>query len=294
MLKKRTDLAQEAREIWQESAGETSALQGVEAKEEQQDGCGVTRVRILSEEGARALEKPVGNYITVSFPAEDGGDLNSRAALLGREIRQLLDLRPGQSVLVVGLGNEAITPDAVGPRTAKGILVTRHLVDALPDTFGQFRPVSVLSPGVLGTTGLESGEIIRGVAERSAPDKVLVVDALASCRLERLCSTVQLADTGIVPGSGVGNSRAAINRQTLGVDVLAVGVPTVVDAATLVADMLGRQEEKEALGGWGKGVIVTPRDIDKFVGDISKLLSLGINMALHDNLSPDDINGFLS
>lgn len=301
LIKKRTDLAQEAREIWKESAGETTTLEGVEAKEDKNHGCDVTRVRILDQRGAKALEKPVGNYITLSIGQWGGVPetaFEDRAQALSEEIKNLLHLKAGESVMVVGLGNESITPDAVGPRSARHIMVTRHLVSGMPETFGEFRPVSVLSPGVLGTTGLESGEIIKGVLEKVKPDRVLVVDALASCRMERVCKTVQLADTGIVPGSGVGNSRSAINKETLGVEVLAVGVPTVVEAATLAADIVSRAGGKEldiaALAPYGEGVIVTPREIDKFVSDVSRLLGYGINLALHDNLSMDDINAFLS
>jgi spore protease len=177
-------------------------------------------------------------------------------------------------------------------------MVTRHLVEKLPDEFGSMRRVSVLISGVLGTTGIESADFIKAVVQKLNPDRVLVVDALASRKMSRICRTVQLADTGIVPGSGVGNSRAAINKEMLGVPVTAIGVPTVVDAATLAADLAeqaGAQDlSVDELSQYGGGMIVTPREIDANVADISKLIGYGINRALHKNLSIDDINMFLS
>ena len=176
-------------------------------------------------------------------------------------------------------------------------MVTRHLVEQLPGFFGHLRPVAALTPGVLGTTGLESAEIIRGVIERSRPDVVLIVDALASRKLSRLCRTVQLADTGIVPGSGVGNARAALNRETLGVPVIAIGVPTVVDAVTLVGDMAesaGLADfDEQTLAPFGGGLMVTPKEIDTHVKDIARVVAYAVNLCLHPSLSFDDIGHFL-
>ncbi len=217
---------------------------------------------------------------------------------LGTEISELLKLEDNDSVLVVGLGNEAITPDAIGPQTAKNTMVTRHLVEKMPEEFGSMRRVSVLMSGVLGTTGIESADFIKAVVEKLKPDQVIVVDALASRKLARICRTVQIADTGIVPGSGVGNSRAAINKERLGVPVMAIGVPTVVDAATLAADLAEQAGAKdinpEDMSHFGGEMIVTPKEIDANVSDISKLVGYGINLALHKNISFEDINMFLS
>lgn len=296
-MAKRTDLAMEARELWQESAGKTTLLSGVRAREDKKDGVSVTTVEILDHRGEKALGKPVGTYVTVTLEHLLQPDkLNQAAAVLGQELRSLLALRPGAYVLVVGLGNLAVTPDAVGPRSLEHLLVTRHLVEQLPDQFGSLRPVSALSPGVLGTTGLESAEIVRGVVDRVRPDSVVVVDALASRSPERVCSTVQLADTGIVPGSGVGNSRRAFNRDALGVPVAAVGVPTVVDAATLAADLMeksGLDADYDRIAPHGAGLIVTPREIDERVQVIARVVSLGVNLALQDSLSVDEIQSLV-
>ena len=285
----RTDLAMEAHKLWQESAETTTELPGVRALTRQHRGLDVTTVQILDHAGEQALGKPAGTYITLELEPQrlrESAYPQRAAQALARQLRRLLRLRPGQSVLVVGLGNAAVTPDAVGPRVLEYLLVTRHLqMDAL-------RPVSALSPGVLGATGLESAEIVRGVVERVRPARVVVADALVSRDPNRMCSTVQLADTGIVPGSGVSNSRAAFNAETLGVPVVAVGVPTVVEARTLCADLL---EQAGALGRLpdsllpAPGLMVTPRDVDSAMTRIAALVGTAINQALHSNLSPAEL-----
>ncbi len=301
VLKRRTDLAMEAKTLWEESAEKETRLEGVEARDTEREGYKVTTVRILNERGAAALEKPVGNYVTLLLDglARREEDAFGRAArALGGELRALLKLPDGASALVVGLGNRAITPDAVGPKAAEHTMVTRHLVERVPEHFGSFRPVAALAAGVLGTTGMESGELVQAVVAKLRPDCVLAVDALASRSLDRVCRTIQIADTGIVPGSGVGNARAALNRETLGVPVIAIGVPTVVDAATLCADVLaeaGRDDlDPDALRRAGSGVIVTPKEIDSHVADISKVIGFGVNLALQTGLTVQDVEMFLS
>lgn len=301
VLKRRTDLAMEAKTLWEESAEKETRLEGVEARDTEREGYKVTTVRILNERGAAALEKPVGNYVTLLLDglARREEDAFGRAArALGGELRALLKLPDGASALVVGLGNRAITPDAVGPKVAEHTMVTRHLVERVPEHFGSFRPVAALAAGVLGTTGMESGELVQAVVAKLKPDCVLAVDALASRNLDRVCRTIQIADTGIVPGSGVGNARAALNRETLGVPVIAIGVPTVVDAATLCADVLaeaGRDDlDPDALRRAGSGVIVTPKEIDSHVADISKVIGFGVNLALQTGLTVQDVEMFLS
>ena len=301
MLQRRTDLAVEARELWTQSAGEKSALAGVQAEERKQEGYPVTVVKVLNEEGAQALGKPVGTYVTLELSGlrRREADAFPRAVrALAAELRALLPVPEGAPVLVVGLGNRAITPDNIGPGAADHTLVTRHLVEQVPEHFGHFRPVSALAAGVLATTGVESSELVQAVVEQIKPACVIAVDALASRSLKRVCSTVQLADTGITPGSGVGNHRAALNRESLGVPVIALGVPTVVDVATLCADVLaeaGRGElEPQALAGAGAGLMVTPRDIDQSVADLAKVIGYGINLALQDGLSVEDVEMFLS
>lgn len=301
MWTKRTDLAVEAKELWRESAEEQTELKGVKSREKDSNGFKITTVEILDEKGAEELQKPIGSYITMEIDKllkrEDNAFLLG-AETLGKEITALLKLKDKDSVLVVGLGNEAITPDAIGPQTAKNTMVTRHLVEKMPEEFGTMRRVAVLNSGVLGTTGIESAEFIKAVVEKLKPDHVIVVDALASRKLARVCRTIQLANTGIVPGSGVGNSRAAINKETLGVSVTAIGVPTVVDAATLAADLAEQAGAKdinpEDMSNYGRGMIVTPKEIDANVADISKLVGYGINLALHSGLNTEDITMFLS
>ena len=302
MLNRRTDLALEAKALWEEDAQAQTRLEGVEARDGEREGFKTTTIRILDERGAEALGKPVGAYVTVELDglARREEDAFGRAArALAAELRELLgDLPPSAPALVVGLGNRAMTPDAVGPRAADHTLVTRHLVTQAPEHFGAFRPVSALAAGVLGTTGMESGELTAAVVEKVRPACVLAVDALASRALSRVCRTIQLADTGIVPGSGVGNARAALNREKLGVPVIAIGVPTVVDAGTLAADVLsqagGGELPPEALGGAGGGLVVTPKDIDQSVADLSKVIGYGINLALQPHLTVEDVDMLLS
>ena len=297
----RTDLAVEAREIWSESAAEQTELSGVIARDKTVAGFDITTVKITDENGARELNKPIGTYITLEldrFIRREQDAFKHGVIALSEEITNLIDLSPEHSALIVALGNGAITADAIGPKTAEHTMATRHLIEKMPESFGFLRRVSVLKAGVLGTTGIESAEIIRAVTDKIRPDRIIAVDALASRRLKRVCRTVQLADTGIVPGSGVGNARAAINRETLGVPVTAIGVPTVVDAGTLAAD-LARQAGAQSVDradfdDFGGSMVVTPKDIDSSVNDISKFVGYAINLALHSGISVDDVTMLLS
>ena len=294
----RTDLAQEARELWAEAEG-GGLPPGVTAESAREAGTEVERLIVASPEGAKALGKPEGIYVTLTPHAllrREEGAFETAAATLGRQLRSLLGLSPEAAVLVVGLGNEAVTPDSLGPRTMRHVLATRHLKEALPETFGAFRRVAVLETGVLGNTGLESAELVRAVTEKLRPDAVIAVDALASRKLGRVCRTVQLTDTGIIPGAGVGNRRAALNRETLGIPVLALGVPTVVDAATLAADLTARagmgRPAPEDFGRHAFEMILTPREIDERIARAARLLGYGIDLALHD-LSPADVTALV-
>ena len=298
MFAKRTDLALEARELWQESAGTATKLSGVKAMEKKVQGYSVTRIDILDRRGEAALGKPVGSYRTLDLSAfwqRSEGFFDRAVRAVGQQLRELIP--ESGSVLVAGLGNAAMTPDAVGPLAADSVLITRHLIAAMPRQFSGFRPVAVLRTGVLGATGVESAEAVRGLAAQIHPALIIAVDALASRRMGRLCNTIQFSDTGIIPGSGVGNHRAALNRETLGVPVIAVGVPTVVDAATLAADLLEesglpdiRPEQLQSSPG---SLMVTPRDIDQQVRDLGKVIGYGINWALQD-LEIEEINALLS
>ena len=298
MFAKRTDLALEARELWQESAGKTTRLAGVKATKRKQEGYPVTRVDILDQRGEEALGKPRGTYLPVDLTTfwQRREDFFQRAVrAVGAPLKELVPTEG--PVLVVGLGNRAMTPDAVGPLAADHVLVTRHLISAMPRQFSGFRPVSVLRTGVLGTTGVESAESVRGLAAEVKPACVIAVDALASRRTGRVCAAVQLSDTGIIPGSGVGNHRIPLNAGTLGVPVIAIGVPTVVDSATLAADLLEESGitdyDAEALQKSRQNLMVTPRDIDQQVRDLGKVIGYGINWALQD-LEIDEMNALLS
>lgn len=234
----RTDLAVEAHQ----EAKAKGPLPGIMVDERQSDDIHVQRVQITSEEGASRLGKPCGTYVTLQSPGllQRSRSHGERVAeMLAVELADMLRLTKETSVLLVGLGNWNATPDALGPRVVSHVLVTRHLGEAVPPELkGELRCVTALSPGVLGLTGIETGEIVRGVVREIHPDRVVCVDALAAQDPERLATTIQLADTGIRPGSGVGNHRAALTEETLGVPTLAIGVPTVVHAMAIVEKSL--------------------------------------------------------
>lgn len=296
MLSRRSDLAMEARRIWSEdNAGE---IDGVRELVETRRGFRVTRVDITSEAAARELGKGVGRYVTLElgrFLRREDESFEDGVQVLAEVIRELLGDAAG-GVLVVGLGNPAITPDAVGHLVVKSTLVTRHLRRQMPEAFASFGDVAALEPGVLGTTGVESVDVVGAIAEKIKPGAVIAVDALASRSMERVCSTVQISDTGIVPGSGVGNARGELSRRTLGVPVIALGVPTVVDAATLTLDMArdaGAELDAERLRGQSGRMIVTPREIDSAVANISRLMGYGIDLAVHRGLEVRDVDMFL-
>ncbi|MEE0794585.1 MAG: GPR endopeptidase [Oscillospiraceae bacterium] len=273
----RTDLAAEQRELTA-GAGE---LKDVRAETQQRGGFDITTVEILDEEGARSLCKPIGKYVTLGLEplmCRTSEAFEDAAGLLAELIRGLLPADSGKGTLVAGLGNDEMTPDAVGPLAVNSVIATRHLKRGMPEDFAGFTTVSAVKPGVLGATGIESAELLRSACRAADPARLIAVDALASASLERLCRTVQLTDAGIVPGSGVGNDRAAVNQKSLGLPVLAIGVPTVVDASAF-------SDSPDAAG-----MFVTPRDIDASVRDVAKLIGYGINLALHDGLTVADID----
>lgn len=298
MFTKRTDLAVEAKEIWQEGVEKTSKLSGVKASKKKLEGYPLTKVEILNRQGEAALGKPQGAYLTIDLTTfwQRKADFFERAVrAVGSQLKTLLPEKG--PVLIIGLGNSAMTPDAVGPLALDSVLITRHLISAMPRHFSGFRPVAVFRTGVLGTTGVESAEAVKGLVEQVQPSVVIAIDALASRRVGRVCTTVQISDTGITPGSGVGNHRAALNQNVLGVPVFSIGVPTVVDAATLAADLLEesgiRNIDEEQLRGRQQNLMVTPRDIDAQVRDLAKVIGYGINWALQD-LEIEEMNALLS
>jgi len=264
----RTDLAVEA---VNEAAAEAGRLSGVRSRTRSSGEMVITEVEILDARGEEAIGRPRGKYITVEYGRLAPHMLAHAAEATARELEALLrscGIDSSAEVMAVGLGNRNITPDIIGPLAAEQIIATRHLVRA-EKYFAGWRPVSVLVPGVLGMTGIESAELVRGAVGASTPKAVIVIDALAAGDASRLCRTVQLASSGIAPGSGVGNSRAELSEKTLGVPVIAVGVPTVVDADTLC-------------GGVGNsGMFVTPREIDRQAALAAKLVAAAVNICLH-------------
>ena len=293
---RRTDLAMEARELWQEQAGKADALPGVEARDGLRDGIPENTVRVLDRQGEQALGKPRGAYVTLTLEglaSREEGVFPRCVQAVAAELTELLQPVPKDGlVLVAGLGNRAITPDAVGPKVHQNTLVTRHLVRQMPEHFGALRPVASLAAEVMGATGMESGELVRAVCEKLRPACVVAVDALASRSLKRLCRTVQLTDTGITPGSGVGNHRMGLTRDTLGAPVIALGVPTVVDGATLAADLLGLDELPSL--DRDRDLLVTPKDIDSQVNDLAKVIGYGLSMALQPGLGLEELELLLS
>lgn len=291
MRNRRTDLALESHQLWQQQAGQTTQLPGVKAEDRTREGFPVTAVQVLDREGARALDKEIGTYLTLTLDGLERREEDSFFRAVRAVAAELSTLLPppveNSPVLVVGLGNPAITPDALGPLVHRHTLVTRHLIAQMPDTFAGFGCVAGIAAGVLGTTGLESGEVVSSLCRTLHPSCVVAVDALAARCVHRLCRTVQLCDAGISPGSGVGNHRTPLNQETLGVPVIAIGVPTVVDAATLAADLLNTDQTPD-LDDRG-GLFVTPRDIDSQVRLLSRVIGYGIDLALHPGLSPEEL-----
>ena len=300
----RTDLAAEAREL----AGQT--IPGVESTvDDSEKDITVTTVRVLSDAGAQVMGKPMGLYINI-----DAAELKNRdpeyvervSRRMAQELKKMLpDIGRDGTVLVVGLGNWNITPDALGPRVVQKLMVTRHLIQLIPDQVDErVRSVCAMAPGVLGITGIETGEIILGVVEKIKPNAMVAIDALASRSTARLGTTIQITDSGICPGSGVGNNRMQLNAQTLGLPVISIGVPLVVYAGTIARDVIelldgvtaGDQAEvmirkvvSEHLGD----LIVTPKEIDAIVDDVARLVALGINLSVHNGVTVDEIDRFM-
>ncbi len=290
-MERRTDLAVEERELLGED------IRGVEYSNEESGGLKIERLRIMTERAGQLLRKPVGTYITAQLPplTDNIRDTDSRVKALADEIRRLLPVNG--LVLVAGLGNVDITPDALGPKTASRVLATRHITGEIARSTGldRLRAVAVLNTGVTGQTGIETGELLQGVIRNIRPSAMIVIDALASRRLERLGCTVQISDAGISPGAGVGNRRTRIDSATMGIPVIAVGVPTVVDALTLAFDLLDIEDERqsvelsESISPQGRTMVVTPKEIDLLIKRASGLISLSINMALQTDIDTEDL-----
>ena len=288
-----TDLAMEARES-------NSALNGVSEERTDNEHYSVSRIKIDTDEAASALQKSKGLYITIEAPdlvLREPELIKAVTEALSAELTGLIDKGSASgTVLVVGLGNRAVTPDALGPKTAEKILVTRHIKQYMPDAIPNgVRSVCAISPGVLGVTGIETMEVIQGIVERSKPSLIIAIDSLSSRRTERIASTIQLCDAGIQPGAGVGNIRSGLDEASLGIPVIAVGVPLVVYASTISRDTIGLiaselgllgNEEKikelaaKAISEKTGELIVTPKEIDSLIECTSTILADGINMCL--------------
>lgn len=313
----RTDLALERRDLYRKANALDKEIDGIETEEEENGPrIKTARVKVLDENGAKAIGKPIGNYITIDIhrlKVATEEDIQESAEVLAKELRALLSKHSMQKdeILVVGLGNQYVTPDSLGPKVINDIDVTRHILTYMPQALSnETRPVSAISPGVLGTTGIETLEILKGIVDNVHPKLLIVIDALASRSIERISSTIQLADTGITPGAGVGNTRKDLSKETLGIPVIALGIPTVVDAATIAADSLdlfiqklqkeansneflnNLQEEdkyemiKQVLVPEDYNFIVTPKEIDDLIENMSSVVARGINIATQ----PENIN----
>ena len=324
MYNVRTDLAVEAREMYKSRFNRE--IDGVIVEEKNQDDINITKVDVVNEDGASKIGKPMGTYITIDMPDfthYDGALMDQVSHVLAGSLEEIINIDHNKTALVVGLGNWNVTPDALGPKVVEKLMVTRHLKDVMPDAIDDtVRPVCAIAPGVLGITGIETGEIIKALVDRVKPSLVICIDALASRRLERVTRTIQIGNTGISPGAGVGNNRMQINEENLGVPVIAIGVPTVVDAATIANDaidlvldeMVNQADQgkefysmlksinknekshliKTLLNPYVGDLMVTPKEVDVVIDSVSKIISSGINIALQPHLDVDDINKFLN
>ena len=307
----RTDLASERRDLYEKANNLKNGIEGIESqKEDVNEKIKIERVQILNEKGEKAIRKPIGTYVTI-----DGKDLKiateeemeKAGEVLTKELKSIVDKHVGSQdeVLVVGLGNIYVTPDSLGPKVINEIEVTRHIINYMPQYVKEgTRKISAISPGVLGTTGIEKVEILKGIVEYIHPKLIIVIDALASRSIERISSSVQISDTGIVPGAGVGNKRSEISIKSLGIPVIAIGIPTCVETAVLVNDSLNLfieklqdeaksndylnsikdgnnyEEIKQILMPRDYNLIVTPKEIDGLIENIKDIVAMGINNSL--------------
>ena len=310
MISIRTDLALEATEICEE---QSTALDGVVVDTKELEDCTITTVEIINEIGSKIMNKEIGKYITLESDLMKFDDDDSREKVINYlkdELIEIFGTDQSKKTLIIGLGNWNITSDALGPRAVSKTLVTRHIFKNYnKDYDDDFSEVAALSPGVMGITGIETVEIVKSIVDKIKPDRVVAIDALAARKMDRVNSTIQISTGGIAPGGGVGNKRKALDKSYLGVDVIAIGVPTVVDAATLTIDVLDlaidnlievsqensefykmltklKEEEKyqlikDSLDPYDKNLIVTTKDIDETIENLAIIISEGLNRSLH-------------
>ena len=310
------DLAVEAHALLR---GDTQQeIPGVTESKENFENAEVTTVVIQNPAAAQMMGKAPGTYITIDAAGLRESDPivhDSIAEVLAEKLSGILSIQripPNAHVLLVGLGNWAATPDALGPKVISRVFVTRHLHKYIPDQIGPgIRPVSALSPGVMGITGIETAEIIRGTVEKIAPACVIAIDSLAASSVERICSTIQIADSGINPGSGVGNLRQALDRNSLGIPVIAIGIPTVVNADIImyeafnnlcssvpgmsgqITDATLQQTVDNILTPFGGHLSVTPKEIDSLINNASRCVATALNQSLHQDITSENANLFL-
>lgn len=307
-----TDLADERQEIYRRVNNSGESISGINSTEEIiSEDIKINRVEITNENGEKAIGKPIGTYVTIdvkNLKVADNTDIQKASEIVTKELKTLIDsqIESQDDILVVGLGNLYVTPDSLGPKVTKEVDVTRHLIKYVPEVVEKgTRAVSAIAPGVLGTTGIETMEIVKGIVENIKPKLIIVIDSLASKSIDRISSTIQIADTGIVPGAGVGNTRNEISKRTLGVPVIAIGVPMVVDLATITDNCLdifieklqkeaksneylnnlreqnNYEEIKEALLPKDFNMIVTPKEIDDLIENMKDVITRGINFAIN-------------
>lgn len=321
----RTDLALEAKEMAEAPRG--GPIPGIHSETTEDNGITITQLHVQNEEGSQAIGKMQGHYVTIEVPDLRNGDtgLQDRVATqFAKHFESFLErlsINKMARVLIVGLGNWNVTPDALGPLVVENVMVTRHFFELMPDQVAPgYRAVSAVAPGVLGITGIESSEIVQGIVEKTHPDVVIAIDALASKSVERVNTTIQIADTGIHPGSGIGNKRKGLTKEIIGVPVIAIGVPTVVYASTIVNNtlemmqshfknhsgntdqimgLMNQMEEnerlqlvKEVLSPLGHDLLVTPKEIDEFIEDIANIIASGLNASLHEAVDTNNVAAY--
>lgn len=297
----RTDLAVESASM------HTDVERGIETESEMINGVKIERVRIKSNEAANVVGKPCGNYVTITvrdLSENDRDEYEETCMCVARELKNILNIEEKAPVLAIGLGNEDITADSIGPKSVKKLLITRHIKEMMPEEVDEsVRSVSALAPSVMAMTGIETSSIVQGVTEKINPAAVIVIDALAARSMSRLGRTIQIADTGINPGSGVGNNRKELSRKTLGVPVIAIGVPMVVDAETVAIDCMeiaskNTQGARELLDIYKRmepgnaDMVVTPKDVDSLSERCARIIANGVNIALQSALGREDIDRY--
>ena len=323
MTKYRTDLAVEAKDMYVKE--NKSEVDGIIVNNDSYGDINITNVKVKSDEAAEKIGKPIGTYITIDFPiftSYDGEFMDDLSKVVSESLKEVINIDETKTALVVGLGNWNVTADSLGPKVSEKIMVTRHLKQIMPEVLDEgVVPVCAISPGVLGVTGIETAEMVKSISQKIKPDIVICIDALGSRSLERVNRTIQICDTGISPGAGVYNNRMKINEENLGIKVVAIGVPTVVDASTIandaidlvLDDLISRVDTgkpffemlqsidkseksmiiREVLNPYIGDLIVTPKDVDDTIENLSKIISNGINIALQPNLTMEYINKFI-